>query len=126
LPYVTNGINVEKVRLSFIPNLIHSIDGYILREVVRGVFFECNYIINHVHDSFSIHPNFLTILNNIIYKIYQSSNSWLKIAFLYHNQKVLSSDTKEYKEYSNYLNEYELLTPLDIEKLKVKDMYPLE
>ena len=34
-------------------NVTHSVDGYLLRQVVRG----CNFDIGTIHDSFAVHPN---------------------------------------------------------------------
>ena len=46
---------------SLCPNVIHSIDGYIAREMIR----RCNFQLVHVHDCFLFHPNhFLAVKDN--------------------------------------------------------------
>ena len=40
---------------SLCPNIIHSIDGYIAREMIR----RCNFQLSHVHDCFVFNPNYL-------------------------------------------------------------------
>jgi hypothetical protein len=40
---------------SLCPNVIHSIDGYIAREMVR----RCDFQLSHVHDCFVFNPNYL-------------------------------------------------------------------
>ena len=38
---------------SLCPNVIHSIDGYVAREMIR----RCNFQLSHVHDCFVFNPN---------------------------------------------------------------------
>jgi DNA-directed RNA polymerase len=70
-----SSISVTRQSRVFTPGLIHSIDGYIVRQAVLNLYNQTKYIMNHVHDSFSVHPNFLKKLNNVIYSIYQNCNT---------------------------------------------------
>lgn len=40
---------------SLCPNVIHSVDGYVAREMIR----RCDFQLSHVHDCFVFHPNYL-------------------------------------------------------------------
>ena len=40
---------------SLCPNVIHSIDGYIAREMIR----RCDFQLSHIHDCFVFNPNYL-------------------------------------------------------------------
>jgi hypothetical protein len=40
---------------SLCPNVIHSIDGYVAREMIR----RCNFQLSHIHDCFVFNPNYL-------------------------------------------------------------------
>ena len=40
---------------SLCPNVIHSVDGYVAREMIR----RCNFQLSHVHDCFVFNPNYL-------------------------------------------------------------------
>lgn len=48
----------SKVSTSLAPNIIHSIDAYIAREVVR----RCPFDVAHIHDAFTCHPNHMPVV----------------------------------------------------------------
>ena len=43
---------------SLCPNVIHSVDGYVAREMIR----RCDFQLSHIHDCFVFHPNYLQIV----------------------------------------------------------------
>ena len=40
---------------SLCPNVIHSVDGYVAREMIR----RCDFQLSHIHDCFVFNPNYL-------------------------------------------------------------------
>ena len=44
---------------SLLPNVIHSIDGYIAREMIR----RCDFEVIHIHDCFGSHPNNMGVIS---------------------------------------------------------------
>jgi len=63
LYYVNEG-NKESFR-SLVPNIIHSIDGYIARQMVLRANFE----LVHVHDCFLFHPNYTEAVKSLYREI---------------------------------------------------------
>jgi hypothetical protein len=43
---------------SLCPDVIHSIDGYVAREMIR----RCDFQLTHIHDCFVFHPNYLQVI----------------------------------------------------------------
>lgn len=46
---------------SLTPNVIHSIDAYIAREIIR----RCNHPVAHIHDAFTTHPNNMPVVMDL-------------------------------------------------------------
>jgi len=53
------------------PNVIHSIDAYIVRELVR----KCDFEVSTIHDSFSCHPNNMGVLRQVYKDVLCEINS---------------------------------------------------
>ena len=101
-----NQISSDNFR-SLCPNVIHSIDGYIAREMIR----RCDFQLSHVHDCFVFNPNYLqevtamyreimaeiaqsNIFENILQQI--TNNSAIKV-------NKLSNDLHKYILKSSYM-----------------------
>jgi len=111
----------------FLPNLIHSIDGSIMR-LISQEMIEKGYIINHLHDSIQTHPNYLDDVYESISKIYKSNvfknfldinvftpmrNSLLKKEKIEEFDRLVMIFKKECEE-------------IHIDNFSAKDMYPYE
>jgi len=64
-------LDVRKIIAGFLPNLIHSIDGAVMRIIISEML-KRKYIINHLHDSIQCNPNKLDEIYDIIKNIYSS------------------------------------------------------
>lgn len=109
------------LKQSLIPNIIHSIDGTIMRIIITKMFLKTNYRINHLHDCVLIHPNYVNEFYNVITEIYSSDifvdlankvyfepmkegladNDKHKISLIQERFKKLSDDVKVSKETFN-------------------------
>ena len=56
--YTTYFNQPSKLGTSLAPNIIHSIDAYIVREVIR----RCDFQVAHIHDAFTCHPNNMSVV----------------------------------------------------------------
>jgi hypothetical protein len=65
-------VNKKKQNLTFIVGVIHSIDSAIVRLCVNKMYSRKNYSIQHLHDSFSMHPNFVSEFNECLHYIFTS------------------------------------------------------
>jgi len=123
--HLTNSLDPKKLELSFLPNLIHSVDAFIVRRLCLEVFKSCNYILQHTHDSFSFHPNLMKAVNEAISGSYEGSGSWLKAILI----DPLKQDLEERGNQEglmlleSFSKELKTLKP---EAFEVKYQYPLE
>jgi hypothetical protein len=85
--HATDIADLAKYKISFLPGFVHSLDGAFMRLLILEVFNlikqkhpkSNGYIINHLHDSIQIHPNFLEYCYTAIFNLY-SSKIFLNIA----------------------------------------------
>lgn len=70
LKYYKHASSVNENKRSLMPNFIHSVDGYVCRELLR----RCNFDIMSVHDSFYTHPNNIGRVLRTYNSILQSIN----------------------------------------------------
>jgi hypothetical protein len=68
-----------KKESAFKPGFIHSLDGAVIRMLIHKIYIKNNYIINHLHDSIQLHPNYVDSLYQEIYILY---NEIIKIDVL--------------------------------------------
>lgn len=74
--YDNKAIDKIKMLSGFIPNLIHSVDGAIMRLIITHIYHndsKQNYVINHLHDSIMYHPNYHETVMNSIKRVYTSN-----------------------------------------------------
>lgn len=65
--YYVNKGNVTDFR-SLVPNIVHSIDGYIVRQMI----LQANFELVHVHDCFLFHPNYFEEVKELYRKVLAS------------------------------------------------------
>jgi len=65
-----NTKDITKEYISFLPNLIQSIDGYLIRNITNLVYKKNKYIIEPLHDSIRFHPNMILNVHKSIVSAY--------------------------------------------------------
>jgi DNA-dependent RNA polymerase len=68
----TRKTNTGKLKRSFLPGLIHSIDAGVIRILIRVMWLKHKYLINHVHDSVMMHPNYTHLLYSHLTDLYSN------------------------------------------------------
>jgi hypothetical protein len=112
---------------SFLPNLIHSIDGAIMRIFITKMYEKRKYIISHSHDSVLLHPNYVKTFYEIVAEVYKDEKMLSLADDLVFNvfQNHVGSDYKEKlekirEEFHSYGDTLILdFNPLDMYKLKI-------
>jgi hypothetical protein len=120
-------IDNRKMITSFIPGFIHSIDGAVMRMLISEMS-KNNYIINHVHDSIMLHPNYLNKLYEIIKNIYldkEITNNLVENMFIKPNIELLNEDNKI--KVLKIFDEFKSLEDnFDINNINTRNLYPFE
>ena len=61
---------LQRHLISFRPNLVHSIDSAIMREIIAKVYEKTKQRINHLHDCVILHPNEVDTFYEVVKDIY--------------------------------------------------------
>ena len=71
-PLKQSNTRLNKHRLSFRPNLIHSMDAAIMRLFLQKFYKKTKRRLNHLHDCVMLHPNDVDIFYSIVAEVYCS------------------------------------------------------
>ena len=104
---------------TFIPNLIQSIDGSVLRMLILKVFSKTKYVMNPLHDCFMVTPNSIDALGEAILELYSGPEFGPGLAdrlfFKPLSNKKLSGSSRD--ELNRIRSEFDLLkTPFFVDK----------
>jgi DNA-dependent RNA polymerase len=130
VPYDTGKHDINKSVTGLLPSFIHSMDGAIMRMIIRMIYYKHGYIINHLHDSIQFHPNQYHNILESISEVYTTNDlgSSLRRCLLNNLSNVLIKEKKivfdkmvEQFEKSDY-EKLEILK----EKFNPANMYPFE
>lgn len=69
-----NDIEKKECVRTFLPGIIHSLDASIMRMIIKEVFKETGYVVNHVHDCIHFSPCYYSHIIKSIETVYQNSN----------------------------------------------------
>jgi hypothetical protein len=125
--YNVESIDIRKMISSFLPNLIHSMDAAIMRQIISSMLKK-KYIINHLHDSVQTHPNYLDELYESIKEVYSEldSNKIFEKCFEKPMKGLLLSE--DYEGFDKLTKEYRNsaeVVKID-DNFKAENMYPYE
>jgi hypothetical protein len=123
-------LNVKKTKTTFLPGLIHAVDGSVMRKIILDTYRKHKYVVNHLHDSIQISPNyveelFLTI--NEIYRNFELGGLTLDYTWFDHVSPRLSDQYK--MEFLNYRDRLDCLSSLkkeDVLTFNAKNCYTFE
>lgn len=126
--YNVENIDNGKMINGFLPNLIHSIDGSVMRIISKEIIKK-GYIINHLHDSIQTHPNNLNMVYAAIKEVYSSGtfNNFLDDnVFNVMRSSLLKEKQNEFDRLVNdFKTEYKEIE-IDYNTFSPENMYPFE
>lgn len=128
--YNSDDIKIQKIILGLLPNLIHSIDGAIMRLIINDVYNETDYIINHLHDSIQLNPKHYNSVIKSIEKIY-TSDKLNDVLNKYMFKKLENNLLEEHRiEFNKKIKEFKSMNysniKIDKDSFDARNMFPFE
>lgn len=116
------GGRLTRHKRSFMPNLIHSIDGSIMRCFITKYYEYTKRRLNHLHDCVCIHPNHVDKFYDIVTEVYCKEEMRTLARDLVFSDLIRNSVEPQTSKLIDLLNEFE--SNMDDFELSVKTFNP--
>jgi hypothetical protein len=121
---------ISRFSRSILPNVIHSIDGGILRIIVSQMFTVTGYRLVHLHDSFMCNPVLLDTLYTLLSNFYKSSSThdWLNtLIFDPILFSIKDQDPQSILKIKRLINKFKRNNPITSRRyFNIKNLYPIQ